>query len=158
MSKRPGYLAQLWQNLKTSVYYARKQKEHFMGQDQYGNKYFEKEADPSRNLRGSRYVLPPSKDLFQVPEIPTEWNAWLRKRRVNPPTEEEIEKNFLTMVRTQQRAKELEKSNREASQTRKEKEEQGSPEIRYTEEKFPIYPGFETEPEKQKKVSDDEKR
>ncbi|KAL3868899.1 hypothetical protein ACJMK2_041655 [Sinanodonta woodiana] len=151
MSKRLGYLAQFWQNLKTSLYHSRKQKEYFMGQDQYGNKYFEKKAEPSQNLRGSRYVLPQSKDLFEVPEIPTEWNAWLRHRRVEPPTEEEIEKNFLTMVRTQQRAKELEKTNKEASQTGKENEEQGSQEIKYNQRNFPIYPGFETEPGKKTK-------
>ena len=40
---RPGLVKQLWQNFKHTVRVIR-EKEHFVGRDEYGNKYFERPA------------------------------------------------------------------------------------------------------------------
>ncbi|CAG9581681.1 unnamed protein product [Danaus chrysippus] len=65
-----------------------------MGKDYIGNKYYEIPADPSSGKRKpSRWYDPPKNLDFQDP-IPAEWEAWLRLRRTEPPTEEEIAKNL----------------------------------------------------------------
>ncbi|CAK1540230.1 unnamed protein product [Leptosia nina] len=65
-----------------------------IGKDYIGNEYYEIPADPSRGKRKpSRWYDPPKGLDFQDP-IPSEWEAWLRMRRTEPPTEEEITKNL----------------------------------------------------------------
>ncbi|XP_041975425.1 NADH dehydrogenase [ubiquinone] 1 alpha subcomplex assembly factor 2 [Aricia agestis] len=64
-----------------------------IGKDYIGNKYYEIPAEPNSGRRKpSRWYDPPKGLDFQDP-IPAEWEAWLRMRRVEPPTEEEIAKN-----------------------------------------------------------------
>ncbi|KAJ0182344.1 hypothetical protein K1T71_001713 [Dendrolimus kikuchii] len=64
-----------------------------MGKDYIGNIYYEIPADPSLGKRKpTRWYDPPKGQDFQDP-IPAEWEAWLRMRRMEPPTEEEIAKN-----------------------------------------------------------------
>ncbi|XP_045491465.1 NADH dehydrogenase [ubiquinone] 1 alpha subcomplex assembly factor 2 [Colias croceus] len=64
-----------------------------IGKDYIGNEYFEIPADPSRGKRNpARWYDPPKGLDFQDP-IPAEWEAWLRMRRKEPPTEEEIARN-----------------------------------------------------------------
>ncbi|XP_028159064.1 NADH dehydrogenase [ubiquinone] 1 alpha subcomplex assembly factor 2 [Ostrinia nubilalis] len=64
-----------------------------MGKDYLGNAYFEIPADPQRGKRKpTRWYDPPKGQDFQDP-IPAEWESWLRYRRSEPPTEEEIAKN-----------------------------------------------------------------
>ncbi|CAH2102220.1 unnamed protein product [Euphydryas editha] len=65
-----------------------------IGKDYIGNVYYEIPADPSTGKRKpSRWYDPPKGLDFQDP-IPAEWEAWLRMRRKEPPTEEEIAKNL----------------------------------------------------------------
>ncbi|CAK1602316.1 unnamed protein product [Parnassius mnemosyne] len=65
-----------------------------MGRDYIGNIYYEIPADPSRGKRKpSRWYDPPKGLDFQDP-LPAEWESWLRMRRKEPPTEEEIAKNL----------------------------------------------------------------
>ncbi|XP_013197079.1 NADH dehydrogenase [ubiquinone] 1 alpha subcomplex assembly factor 2 [Amyelois transitella] len=65
-----------------------------VGKDYIGNVYFEIPADASRGKRKpTRWYDPPKGLDFQDP-IPAEWEAWLRMRRPEPPTEEEIAKNI----------------------------------------------------------------
>lgn len=65
-----------------------------MGKDYIGNSYFEIPAEPSAGKRKpTRWYNPPKGQDFQDP-IPAEWEAWLRMRRQDPPTEEEIAKNL----------------------------------------------------------------
>ncbi|KAH0812182.1 hypothetical protein GEV33_010619 [Tenebrio molitor] len=67
------------------------------GSDYFGNKYYEIPADPSIGKRKpSRWFEPPVKDDFQQ-EMPAEWEAWLRGRRTQPPSEEEVMKNLALM-------------------------------------------------------------
>lgn len=77
----------------------------FRGTDLYGNKYFEKVADPSVGRRKpSRYFVPPKKSDF-MNEVSPEWEAWLRGRRNDAPTEEELQYNKAFMEMKQQKAK-----------------------------------------------------
>ncbi|XP_073958481.1 uncharacterized protein [Choristoneura fumiferana] len=65
-----------------------------MGKDYIGNAYFEIPADPSVGKRkATRWYDPAKGQDFQDP-IPAEWEAWLRMRRVDPPTEDEIARNL----------------------------------------------------------------
>ncbi|XP_026759082.1 NADH dehydrogenase [ubiquinone] 1 alpha subcomplex assembly factor 2 [Galleria mellonella] len=65
-----------------------------VGKDYIGNIYYEIPANPSLGKRKpSRWYDPPKGQDFQDP-IPAEWEAWLRMRRTDPPSKEEIEKNL----------------------------------------------------------------
>lgn len=80
----------------------------FMGTDLFGNKYYEKKADPRVGRRKvSRYFEPPEKNAFDQ-EISPEWEAWLRGRRDDPPTAEELQYNKAFMEMKQQKAQAIE--------------------------------------------------
>ncbi|RZB41604.1 NDUFA12 domain containing protein [Asbolus verrucosus] len=69
------------------------------GTDYFGNTYYEIPANPSIGKRKpSRWFVPagPDKEDFQQ-EMPAEWESWLRGRRENPPSEEELMKNLAIM-------------------------------------------------------------
>lgn len=68
-----------------------------VGTDHLGNTYWEIPADPSRGIRkpkrgfeGKDYVAEDSGTV----ELPMEWQAWLRMRRDDPPTPEEVFRNM----------------------------------------------------------------
>lgn len=74
------------------------------GTDLFGNKYYEKVADPSVGRRkASRYFEPLEKNAFDQ-EISPEWEAWLRGRRDEPPTDQELQQNKAFMELKQKRA------------------------------------------------------
>ncbi|XP_065348879.1 NADH dehydrogenase [ubiquinone] 1 alpha subcomplex assembly factor 2-like isoform X2 [Cloeon dipterum] len=76
--------------------------------DFLGNKYFEIPADPQGGKRRpSRWFDPATKDDFQQ-EIPAEWEAWLRNRRAEPPTEDEIKASYALMLQKKKNAAALE--------------------------------------------------
>ncbi|XP_050546323.1 NADH dehydrogenase [ubiquinone] 1 alpha subcomplex assembly factor 2 [Daktulosphaira vitifoliae] len=64
-----------------------------IGVDEQGNKYFEIPADPRGGRRlPKRWFVPINEEIG----VPTpEWSQWLRGRRIQPPTIEEIEHNKL---------------------------------------------------------------
>ncbi|EUB64567.1 Ribosome-binding protein 1 (Ribosome receptor protein) [Echinococcus granulosus] len=78
-----------------------------VGTDAMGNRYFEAEPDrdsevPHRAARPKRFFLVPGQKSIEdswvqlnteLPRLPSEWDAWLRYRRADPPTLEEIERN-----------------------------------------------------------------
>lgn len=68
-----------------------KAKEKPIGSDAQGNKYFETPADPQGGRRmPRRWFVPVDVDTG----VPTpEWSQWLRGRRAEPPTNEEIAYN-----------------------------------------------------------------
>ncbi|XP_014356537.2 uncharacterized protein LOC106709282 [Papilio machaon] len=79
-----------------------------MGKDFSGNIYYEIPADPSRGKRKpSRWYDPPKGNDFEDP-IPAEWESWLRMRREDPPTEEEIEHNLAIAKLKQENAAKIE--------------------------------------------------
>ncbi|XP_071119343.1 NADH dehydrogenase [ubiquinone] 1 alpha subcomplex assembly factor 2-like [Haliotis cracherodii] len=150
MSRRGGIIATIIQNFRNSLS-APKLTTKLVGADRSGNKYFEKEDDKSHNLRGSRWVEPPDGDQWSVPDVPTEWNAWLRGRRKRPPTQEEIDRNYALMMRTIHRAKELEEKEEGGSSSKR--VEGGAsytsdvaPDEDSSKKKFPVFPEYEITP------------
>ncbi|XP_028044569.1 NADH dehydrogenase [ubiquinone] 1 alpha subcomplex assembly factor 2 isoform X2 [Monomorium pharaonis] len=92
MAKERGVLRILWNSFVSSLKprFARRK---LIGKDYYGTKYYEEEILSSARKRPPRYFVPVNKDDFEQ-ELPAEWEAWLRYRRKEPPTQEEIEKNY----------------------------------------------------------------
>ncbi|XP_063357991.1 uncharacterized protein LOC134647568 [Cydia amplana] len=79
-----------------------------IGKDYKGNSYFEIPADPSLGKRkATRWYDPPRGLDFRDP-IPAEWEAWLRMRRVEAPTEEEIANNLAVAKLKQENAAAIE--------------------------------------------------
>ncbi|CAB0005641.1 unnamed protein product [Nesidiocoris tenuis] len=97
---RGGLLSKLFDNFVKSIK-PLGSKEKIVGTDYLGNTYYE--VIPTKNshrTRASRYYLPKNKDETKFDEpIPAEWEAWLRLRRREPPTAEEIARN-LELMRT----------------------------------------------------------
>ncbi|CAG9769649.1 unnamed protein product [Ceutorhynchus assimilis] len=70
---------------------------NYMGVDTFGNKYYEIPVNSSSaRTRPSRWFEPPVKDDF-ASEMSAEWESWLRGRRKQPPTDEEVAKNYALM-------------------------------------------------------------
>ncbi|EDW36810.1 GL25860 [Drosophila persimilis] len=80
---------------------------NYIGEDYFGNKYFEIPANPAIGKRkSSRWFEPADKDAFDQ-ELTAEWEAWLRGRREEPPTREELVKNLQIMDMKKRNAAEL---------------------------------------------------
>jgi len=80
---------------------------NLVGKDKFGNKFYEIPADRSvGKSKSSRWFVPQDKDDF-MKEMPAEWESWLRGRRNEPPTEEEVMKNFAISEMTKKNAAEL---------------------------------------------------
>ncbi|KAM6223019.1 NADH dehydrogenase [ubiquinone] 1 alpha subcomplex assembly factor 2 [Rhynchocyon petersi] len=84
-------LSSLWRLLSKEV------KQH-VGTDQFGNKYYFIPAYKNwrgHTIRERRFVETAQKKEvdYEVGDIPTEWEAWIRRTRKIPPTMEEILKN-----------------------------------------------------------------
>ncbi|XP_044259578.1 NADH dehydrogenase [ubiquinone] 1 alpha subcomplex assembly factor 2 [Tribolium madens] len=77
---------------------------NLVGSDYFGNKYYEIPADPSIGKRkASRWFEPQKKDDFQQ-EMPAEWESWLRGRRKEPPSDDEVMRNYALMQTKKQNA------------------------------------------------------
>lgn len=82
MAKAPprSILTMIFGNLIRS-FKPRKIRGNFMGEDYFGNKYYEIPPDPSIGKRkSSRWFEPVNKDDFEQ-ERTAEWDSWLRGRR-----------------------------------------------------------------------------
>ncbi|XP_076229119.1 NADH dehydrogenase [ubiquinone] 1 alpha subcomplex assembly factor 2 isoform X2 [Nomia melanderi] len=75
----------------------------YIGEDYYGTKYYE---STSARRKNARYFIPVNKEDFEQ-EIPVEWESWLRYRRRDPPTEEEIKKNYDIAMMKKEKAAEI---------------------------------------------------
>ncbi|NXW17303.1 NDUF2 factor, partial [Circaetus pectoralis] len=64
-----------------------------VGTDQFGNKYYRVPKHETRAER--RFVEAINRQAYQyeMGDFPIEWEAWIRKKRNDPPTIEEILKN-----------------------------------------------------------------
>ncbi|CRL04208.1 CLUMA_CG017308, isoform A [Clunio marinus] len=72
-------------------------KGNFIGEDYFGNKFYEIPKDPSKGKsKTSRWFEPPEKENHEQ-EISAEWESWLRGRRKEPPTQQELMKNLAIM-------------------------------------------------------------
>ncbi|XP_039614644.1 NADH dehydrogenase [ubiquinone] 1 alpha subcomplex assembly factor 2 isoform X2 [Polypterus senegalus] len=71
---------------------------HHVGTDSFGNKYYsipEQKTWTGQTIRAKRILeaVNPKEYEYQGESIPSEWDAWIRGRRKDPPTLEEIQKN-----------------------------------------------------------------
>jgi NADH dehydrogenase [ubiquinone] 1 alpha subcomplex assembly factor 2 len=66
-----------------------------VGTDHFGTKYFEHINSKSEYKRSRRYFVPIDKTNFEQ-DLPCEWESWLRHRRADPPTNEEVILKVLT--------------------------------------------------------------
>ncbi|KAK6188746.1 hypothetical protein SNE40_004861 [Patella caerulea] len=105
MSQGGGILKKLFMNYKAVLKGARTNG-MLKGSDHFGNKYFEKVYNDEKR-RPSRWIEAEDEDQSKVPDIPTEWDAWLRLKRQEPPTQQEVDRNYMLMLRTQKRAEDL---------------------------------------------------
>ncbi|XP_076439974.1 NADH dehydrogenase [ubiquinone] 1 alpha subcomplex assembly factor 2-like [Babylonia areolata] len=154
MSRAGGLFSRIFRG----IFAPRPKNARIVGEDHLGNTYYEAEADGT-SRRGSRWVEARGQEDPQfIPDVPPEWDAWLRRRRNIPPSQEELDRNYAMMVRTQRRAKELEDKEGMANSP----EGEGEADQSYTEtvtedsfkSKFPQYKGFEVTPGQFKKKKD----
>lgn len=110
MAKERGVMRIIWNSFVSSLKprFARRK---LMGEDYYGTKYYEEEIRYSARKRPPRYFVPTSKDNFEQ-DLPAEWEAWLRYRRKDPPTREEIEANYQLAITKKENAAKLPKESR----------------------------------------------
>ncbi|XP_076164687.1 NADH dehydrogenase [ubiquinone] 1 alpha subcomplex assembly factor 2 [Ptiloglossa arizonensis] len=91
MSKKErGVIQLIWKNFVASFQRNTKQPK-LIGEDYYGTKYYETQT--TTKSKPSRYFVPVDKINFEQ-ELPAEWESWLRHRRIDPPTKEELEQNY----------------------------------------------------------------
>lgn len=64
----------------------------FVGKDVNGIKYYEDFGGRGTAGKNSRRYYVSPEDM--IPELPAEWESWLRHRRKEPPTPEEIQRNM----------------------------------------------------------------
>ncbi|XP_058837768.1 NADH dehydrogenase [ubiquinone] 1 alpha subcomplex assembly factor 2-like [Topomyia yanbarensis] len=108
MSNPPsrGVIQMVFRNFLNSLK-PRQWKGNFMGEDYFGNKYYEIPANPSIGQRRvQRWFEPTEKEAYGQ-EITAEWEAWLRGRRKEPPTAEELTRNLAIMKMKERNAAKL---------------------------------------------------
>lgn len=124
-----------------------------VGTDHYGTIYYEAPiSEHTGKTRPSRYyATTKERDDFEQ-EIPPEWMAWLRFRRKEPPTEEEVLRNYNAMLQVKANVAKLEE------ERLKEKQEAlgspgavavAKPEERETYNTFPVFKDYENYPGEQ---------
>ncbi|CAK9794701.1 hypothetical protein ANTPLA_LOCUS81 [Anthophora plagiata] len=105
-AKGRGIFQMIWRDFVASMKLG-SAKTKLIGEDYYGTKYYETSIRKGSAKRfPSRYFEPINKDDFEQ-EIPAEWEAWLRYRRKEAPTKEEIERNYQLQLIKKQNAKQL---------------------------------------------------
>eukprot|EP00096_Caligus_rogercresseyi_P010405 TRINITY_DN3780_c0_g1_i1.p1 TRINITY_DN3780_c0_g1~~TRINITY_DN3780_c0_g1_i1.p1 ORF type:complete len:209 (-),score=51.35 TRINITY_DN3780_c0_g1_i1:192-746(-) len=99
-----GLFVSIFNNFKNSFKFRKSLTESstkLIGEDPFGNKYFEIPADPSRGKRRpvrwySAFNTPDKSSMAKSftdgfdSELPAEWESWLRNRRDAPPLPEEV--------------------------------------------------------------------
>ncbi|CAD6216145.1 GSCOCG00004362001-RA-CDS [Cotesia congregata] len=103
MAKERGVIMPIIRNFLNSIT-PRVNRRRLIGEDRNGTKYYE---DLNAQNRRGRSFEPKDPENFEV-EIPAEWEAWLRYRRSERPTDEEIQQNFEIIMMKKKNAAELE--------------------------------------------------
>ncbi|XP_055354168.1 NADH dehydrogenase [ubiquinone] 1 alpha subcomplex assembly factor 2-like [Paramacrobiotus metropolitanus] len=91
----------------------------FIGEDYLGNRYYEQPTPYSSNRKLARSLEPANRHKYHFEhdarweEIPPEWEAWLRNKRKDPPTAEEIQQNIALMLQKQANGARLEAERRQ---------------------------------------------
>ncbi|XP_046746684.1 NADH dehydrogenase [ubiquinone] 1 alpha subcomplex assembly factor 2 [Diprion similis] len=103
-----GVIQTIWKHFTESLK-VRRFKGDLVGTDHFGTKYYETPLHATTSkTKPPRYFEPVDKDDFQQ-EVPAEWEAWLRYRRKEPPSEAEVLKNLALMKTKKTNATELER-------------------------------------------------
>ena len=116
-----------------------KGKSKLIGEDYFGTKYFEEPKDPTRRKSRGRYFIPTNEEDFEQ-EMPAEWEAWLRYRRTEPPTKEEIEANYKMIIMKRENAAKLDQ---EYSAMRDKTMLKARSEEQHSSASFPIYKDYD---------------
>lgn len=74
----------------------------FIGSDHLGNKYYEHVRTTGKLQRSVENNLP--HEDYTSGQIPTEWDSWIRGRRDDPPTQEEVDKQLQYIYNIQRKA------------------------------------------------------
>lgn len=116
MAKERGVMKIIWNSFISSLKprFARRK---LIGEDYYGTKYYEEELRNSARKRPPRYFVPVNKEDFEQ-ELPAEWEAWLRYRRKDPPTQEEVEANYRLAMTKKENATRLLQNSPKSDDTR----------------------------------------
>ncbi|XP_011304721.1 mimitin, mitochondrial [Fopius arisanus] len=104
MTKERRIVVEIFRNFIAS-FKPRMSRIKLVGEDYHGTKYYE---DPEAKARKGRSFIPKDEENFEQ-EIPAEWEAWLRYRRHQPPTQEEVQANYEMMMMKKKNAAALEK-------------------------------------------------
>ncbi|KAL1490951.1 hypothetical protein ABEB36_011619 [Hypothenemus hampei] len=100
----------IWKMILTNFFNSLKPRQfrgNYMGSDPYGNKYFEIPVNASSaRSKPARWFEPPVKEDFQS-ELSPEWESWLRGRRKDIPSDEEVAKNLQIMQLKKRNALEI---------------------------------------------------
>uniref|UniRef100_A0A0A9ZHI9 Mimitin, mitochondrial n=1 Tax=Lygus hesperus TaxID=30085 RepID=A0A0A9ZHI9_LYGHE len=140
MSRGRGLIVSILQNFFSSLK-PRQVSGKLAGTDYLGNSYYEvKPPIHSSKSRPSRYYIPKDNDTTKFDEpLPAEWEAWLRLRRRDPPTTEEVEQNFQLMTSKKTKALQIDKQYKQIG---------GDDQVVTGVKNFPSYEEYETNPGK----------
>lgn len=141
-----GIIVTIWRNFIQSLV-PKSTKGNLIGKDHLGTAYYEIPAEPQRGKRRPvRWFQATEKDKFDQ-DIPVEWEAWLRGRRQEPPTQEEINANIALAKMKKIKADELEnKENLHEIPSTQDSVHHLDP----PKSEFPAYGDFETSPGEEK--------
>ncbi|KMR04635.1 mitochondrial-like isoform 2 protein [Lasius niger] len=117
MAKERGVIKMIWNSFISSLK-PRFARRRLVGEDYYGTKYYEEDIRNSRRTKAPRYFEPVNKEDFEQ-ELPAEWESWLRYRRNDPPTREEIESNYRLAITKKENATKLLEENYSKNETTK---------------------------------------
>ena len=73
-----------WNETTIGALFDIKRRSRFVGEDDYGNRYFE-DRKASRGALHRRYVI--YRGLAEPSKVPAEWHGWLHHTLSEPPTE-----------------------------------------------------------------------
>jgi NADH dehydrogenase [ubiquinone] 1 alpha subcomplex assembly factor 2 len=148
ISRHYGVFGNMWKKFRGEK---ESDDQYLVGEDQYGNTYYEKQPSSEASLRMTRRWIkyPGTSDVDDFKgadnarfvsfdsEIPVEWRAWLQMKRKSPPTIEEILRNEAIKMRTIKRAMDLEKQEKDETDVVNNLSS-------HKQEEFPVYPEYET--------------
>ena len=78
-----------WSGWTVNALFDIKRRSRFVGEDDYGNRYFE-DKEASTEGRHRRFVV--YKGLAEPSKVPAEWHGWLHYTFKEPPTEKPLQR------------------------------------------------------------------
>ncbi|RWS23659.1 uncharacterized protein B4U80_09640 [Leptotrombidium deliense] len=154
MSKGRGILAAIWNGLFKGIANPPKTMADgvFKGKDHWGTEYYEIPANPKVGKYKPKRMFMNAKYEDEVDvEIPMEWQSWLRMRRDDPPTQEEIDRNYAIMQQKKINAAKIEAQEREkfpdyAKKLDDAKRRQQTTKLEGGDLNFPVYEEYTSDP------------